>query len=118
MARTGRARHLRATAGKDALPHRCDDALVKAPAASVAMSSSCCALVAPLTPIAPTTCPPTTMGTPPWSGVIASTATSAVRPLAMAFSKSRVALRNVAAVRALSMATVEAAGNVFSSRSR
>ena len=81
------------------------------------MSSSCCALIAPLTPMAPTICPSTWIGTPPWSGVIALTATSEVRPLAMAFSKSRVGRRNCAAVRAFSIATVVEATNVFARRS-
>src|SRR6476620_9435686 len=74
-----------------------------APAAIFASSSSCCALAAPLTPTAPTICPSTVMGMPPASGVISFTATSDTRPLFTASSRFRVGMRNVAAVRALSV---------------
>ena len=55
---------------------------------------------------------PTTIGTPPWSGVISFTPVSAPRPLWMASSKSLVACWKVAAVCALSKLTAEAAGKV------
>ncbi len=63
---------------------------LSAAAAASASSSSCCALAAPETPTAPTICPSTVSGIPPWSGVKSLSATIAVRPLPMISSKARV----------------------------
>ncbi len=51
-----------------------DYSLPTTAAPAIAISSSCAALAAPLTPIAPTTLPSTRIGIPPWSGVNGATA--------------------------------------------
>src|SRR5919106_309039 len=91
-----------------------------AAAARIAISSSCLALAAPLIPIAPITWPPTSIGTPPWSGVKSGSdgsAAMAVRPPLITFSKKLVGRRNSAAVRALPIEISAPAANVPSRRS-
>src|SRR6266481_614927 len=73
---------------------------------ALATSSSCCALFAPLTPIAPTICPSCTIGTPPCRGVKSGSAVMVKRPLLMISSKSLVAFLKTAAVWALPIDTL------------
>src|SRR5207244_10959079 len=64
-------------------------------APALATSSSCAALFAPLTPMAPMMWSPCLIGTPPCNGVkSAGSAVMAKRPLLMIFSKSDVGFRS------------------------
>jgi hypothetical protein len=90
---------------------------VIAPAAVVAISSSPCALAAPLTATAPTISPSTMIGTPPRRGVKSLREIMGVRPALMRSSNTRVGHLKIAAVRALPIEIGPPAGKVLSSRS-
>src|SRR5439155_2864502 len=124
----GKVRHVCSERRRGAREEQCEDRRWSAHSAvslhssaaapALATSSSRCWLAAPLTPIAPTTLPSTSSGTPPWSGVKSSSAIMAVRPFLMMFSKAAVGFLKSAAVRALPIEMCAPAANVPSSRSR
>ena len=100
--------------------HLCCCALSNAAAPALAISSSWAALAAPLTPMAPTTLPPTVMGTPPCSGVKGHRrhGEHGVASLVHGVLERACRLAEQTAVRALPMEISDAFRNVLSRRSR